>query len=529
MKHHITLSCLLLAGIPLPQVAFAQDAPAFEVGDPLVLTSEDFLTSEAGIAINQDEPEVLFTTIVSDASGFGNLDMTDPITGQLSQTAMVGYFFDPISMTPKGDPFVILGNPMGNMQRHDVKYNRFTKQYNVVVNARSRSSNGNHIPLVAIVNPASSPGDRIVKAMAIDEDTMINYDDTSIASSNKNGHFLVAAEYQYPGEGEGVVGYLFDAQGDLLTPEFGRLDLMEPARDEDDPDVVYLEENDVFLFLTNTDPTSGANIITGSIVATTVGTNGQLQIGDQQILGERRINLNQGHPSAIENPFNNELIGGFDYNNGSDGGDLFYFNIGPAPTYTLTEARPQVPYMEATGNDPYNHRHPQFAVDPNSGVIVLMTNPHGSASDLPNGIGFTFLGQEGEILPGVRTEDGFSHVLVPTFDPLIEGGNPSISNDANYYNVKYDPFSDSFIAIWADQSLFTFAVQLKMLNNDVDSGPSSIAIESARNGTATLSWESGVLQSTANLESPDWQDVNGATSPHELNTSESKAFYRLRN
>src|SRR5690606_33348374 len=106
-----------------------------------------------------------------------------------------------------------------------------------------------------------------------------------------------------------------------------------------------LEDNDVFVFLTNIDPTDGApNRISATIIQTTPGADGKLQLGEQQIVSELRKNVTQGHPAAVENPFNDELIGVFDYDNGAQGGDIFYFNIGPAPDYILTETREQVPY-----------------------------------------------------------------------------------------------------------------------------------------------------------------------------------------
>jgi hypothetical protein len=474
IKTAITLSAICAALFSGANMTLAQEAPVFTTSDLVILTPQEWFTKEAALAINTTSPEILFTTIITSDTGSG-LDLTDPITGQASGSVLAGYFYNPITMEPVGDPFVIVGNPNGDMQKHDVKYNPISNQYNVVVAAESRGSTAARVLLVALVNPSSvaGPENRIARAFAHDEDSSISYQDTALATSTQNGNFLIVAEYQVPDEGEAVAGMLFNRSGDLISPTVTRLDQLESTFDEDDPDVVYLPENDAFLFLTNTDPDSNPDVITGSIIGAAPDLEGNLVVGQQQILGQRRRELAQGHPSAVENPFNKEFIGAFDHSNGSDGGDLFYFNIGPAPDYILTEARPQIPYLEATGSSPYNQRHPQFAVDFNSGVIAMMTNPHGSADGHPNGLGFTFLGKDGAPLPGADVTGDYFHAFVRTidpFDPENPGANPSISNDANYYNVKYDPFSDSFIATWTDASAFTFAVQVKV-ENEAAEGP----------------------------------------------------------
>lgn len=499
MKHScksaVTAICLSLCSAALIATAPAQVTPEFTTSDPVVLTPEEWFTKEASLAINTAAPEILFTTIITQNLG-SDLDFTDPITGQASASVLAGYFYNPLTMEAVGDPFVIVGNPNGDMQKHDVKYNPVSNQYNVVVAAEQRGSNQQRTLLIGIVNPAAvaGPENRIAKAFAHDEDGTVSYQDTALATSTRNGNFLIVAEYQVPDEGEAVVGMLFDRDGNLISPTVTRLDQLESTFDEDDPDVVYLPENDAFLFLTNTDPDSNPDVITGSIIGAEPDSEGNLVLGQQQILGQRRRDLAQGHPSAIENPFNKEFIGAFDHSNGSAGGDLFYFNIGPAPDYVLTEARPQIPYLDATGNTPYNQRHPQLSADFNSGVIVIMTNPNGSGDGRPNGVGFTFLGKDGQPLPGAEVDGDYFHAFVRTMDPLDPenpSANPSISNDANYYNVKYDPFSDSFIATWTDASAFTFAVQVQVENEPV-SGP---AVDFEFNGD----YKSATLYGSATL------------------------------
>ena len=83
------------------------------------------------------------------------------------------------------------------------------------------------------------------------------------------------------------------------------------------------------------------------------------------------------------------------------------------------------------------------------------------------------LGKDGAPFSGRDSDTDFFHALVRTFDPLDPDNpdnNPSISNDANYYNLKYDPFSDSFIATWTDSNSFTFGVKVTLANEEVE-GP----------------------------------------------------------
>ena len=433
-----------------------QDPPTVEVGEPIVLQNffADLETDGANLAVNTDSPEVLFITI--DRNNFDGLE--DPITGEIAFSAVVGFFYDPITLEPiSTEPFIIVGNPeAGGFDTLDVKYNPVSQQYVVAGSANGYPPDGFQITLMAIVNPSTVAGDRIAKAFVYEPDTDQGFDDVALAVSSKNGNILLAGERDFDGEGEGAIGALFDSEGNLLTPQFGRLDQIQPTGDEDDPDVVYLENNDVFLYVTNTDGDTLDNRITGSIIQTVPAADGSLQVGDEQILGASRKAIRQGHPAAFENPFNNELIGAFDYGNGSDGGDIFYFNIGQAPNYILSQARGQVPYLEATGSDPFNHRHPQFAADPSNGVIVIGQNARNNPNGLPPGYAFTVLGPDGRVLPGRSEEHNGFHAFVEN----VTG----IDNGANNHNVKYDPFSDSFIAVYADGSE-TFTVRLKVTSN----------------------------------------------------------------
>ncbi|MFB3787297.1 MAG: hypothetical protein ACE15F_13110 [bacterium] len=425
----------------------AQEKPEFTISEPISLFAETN-TKEAGLAVNTQENEVLFVTIDTVAI------VNDPITGEPAQQAVVGFYYDPVTMTQMGDPITIVGNPRGALQKLSITYNPVSNRYFVAVAADEYSPSGARVPLMAIVNPYSvaKTAGPVFKAWNWDPETTQNYQDTAVAASTKNGNLMYVSEYSPAGEsGEGVIGLLYDKDGNLLTPEMTRLDQLEPAEDEDDPDVYYLPENDVFLFITNIDPSTSANRISCTIIQPTPDANGKLQQGNQQIVSELRKEFDAGHPSAIENPYTGEFIGVLDYGNGAEGGDIFYFKIGPAPDYKLTQSREQIPYLEATGNVPYSQRHPRLALDTKNGVFVIS---HNARDGNFQGMVFTLLGPDGQILPG-RPDDLYK--LVET--------SAAVSNDANYHDVKYDPRSGSFLIIYSTGDGLTDVVKLTVLTS----------------------------------------------------------------
>lgn len=426
--------------------SWAAVEPTFEISDPIAIFTET-VTKEAGLAVNQAEQEILFVTI--DTVSIGD----DPITGEPCEQAVMGFYYDPVTMQQKGEPFVIMGNPRGALQKLSLDYNPVNNTYFVAVAADSYSPSGKRVPLMAIVNSYATAQTQgpVKKAWNWDPETTQDYQDTAVAASTKNGNLLYVSEYTPAGESEGVIGILYDKDGNQLTSQMTRLDRLEPTRDEDDPDLYYFPKNDVFIFITNIDPSTSRNRISAAIVQPEPGADGKLQLGEQRIVSQLRKDFNAGHPSAIENPFNGEFIGVLDYADGSEGGDIFYFTIGAAPDYVLTESQPQIPYLEAAGNVPYNQRHPRLAADPNSGVIVIS---HNARPGNFQGMVFTLLGPDGDILPG-RPAEGYR---------LVETAAP-VSNDANWHDVKYDSASDSFIVIYATEDGFTFALRLKVTSN----------------------------------------------------------------
>lgn len=456
MKKRLFVVALLV--VLAPVFTMAQIEPTFTISDPITLFP-DTQTKEAGLAVNTTTGvnEVLFVTIDTIS-----IDV-DPITGEDAAEAVFGFYYNPITLAQIGDPFIIVGNPRGSLQKLTVTYNPVNNKYFVAVAADSYSPSGARVPLMAIVNP-SSESDRIFKAWAWDAETTQNYQDTAVAASTNNGNLLYVSEYS-PAEdgGEGVIGLLYDMEGNLLSSGNTRLDQAASdkiisSEDEDDPDVYYLPENDVFLFICNTDLGDVPNRIFAEVIQPEIGTDGLLQLGEIQIVSQLRKDFDAGHPSAVENPFTGEFIGALDYGNGAQGGDLFYFNIGGAPNYALTESQPQIPYLEATGNNPFAQRHPRFAVDETSGVIVVS---HNARDGVFQGMVFSLLGPNGAILPG-RPDDLYKLVETPTV----------ISNDANYHDVKWDPASDSFLVIYATGGGLTNVVRLTVTSDhlpaDVD-------------------------------------------------------------
>lgn len=440
------ISLLSVLAVVIVLGSSAQDAPKFEIGDPISIFSST-VTKEAGIAVNEKEQEVLFVTIGSDTGGI------DPITGEEVVQGVYGFYYDPITLKQVGEPFLIMGNPVGNLQKLSVTYNAFSNRYFVAVAADGYSTAGKRTPLMAIVNPYSvaKTSGSVFKAWNWDPETATDYQDTAVAASSKNGNLMYISEYTPAGESEGVIGLLYDKDGNALSKESTRLDQLEPTRDEDDPDLYYLPQNDVFIFITNIDPSTSKNRISATIVQPTIGSDGKLQQGNQQIVSQLRKDFSAGHPSAIENPFTGEFIGVLDYDNGAQGGDIFYFNIGDAPDYVLSESRPQIAYLEAEANVPYSQRHPRIAVDPNSGVFVISHNARDGSFQ---GMAFVLLGPDGAILPGQPADQ----------NKLVETA-AAVSHDANWHDVKYDPHSDSFLVIYATEDGYTYVVRLKVTSN----------------------------------------------------------------
>lgn len=494
------------------------------------------ISKYAGIAINTNSPEILVTTVFN---GYNQIDtadsvgfLFDPVSGEENQGVLVGYRVNSISGARIGEPFIIMGNPKGDIQKNDVRYNPVTDQYVVVAENRGISDNGLNIPVIALVNSAAkfeADGENVAKVVFHDAEAADHqYQDVGLAVSTANGNFMIVAEYQQEGFGEGVSGAIYDQQANLISRVVNRLDTLEQDRDEDDPDVSYAPVADLFIFTTNIDPSNGPNRITLTPIETSPDANGDLITGTQQIVSNTRVEeTNQGHPSVTENPFNGEFIVAFDYGNGAAGGDLVYLELNDDLSFSPTSS--QVPYLEADGNDPFGHRHPQIAADTNRCIMLLGHNANGGAS-FPgvNGMAFTLLDENGQILPG-RSERFFGfHGFSPTMS--------SISNDPNVTNVGYDHFSRKFYAVINDNSGRTRLLSLSLEVNSEDWDgiyrvpgeiPTEIEITSiAADGNQVTIEFIGNLQSAPTVTGP-WSDISSSNGSYTTDLDEDALFFRV--
>jgi hypothetical protein len=498
--------------------------PAVRVSD------ENVVAKEASVAANTGEPELLVTFIDSTNAG-GYLD---PLTQQPAQAALVGRFYDAVTLEPTSDPFIVLGSDVGELSRNDVKYNPVSKQYVVVTNARGYNSQGKDVVLVALVNPASVAGDNspLAKAFVNDPDSAESYDDVAVAVSSRNGNFLIVAERKVAGEGESTVGVLYDSTGARLTPLRTRLDLLQPIGDEDDPDVIYLEGRDLFLYLANTDNSNGSsgtlsNRIVGSLVDPAPNEQRELVVRTEQPLGDglpegRR----EGHPAALLNPFNGQLITAYDGGDVTSEGELAYFDLGTAPDYVFTPAAPEVPYLAGTDGNPFKHRHPQLAVDPRSGVIAVGMNAVSSTLGLPDAYVFLLLGPDGQPLP--------SQLGTPYFLADAPGG---ISNSANYHNLRYSSPGNAFVAVFTSGNAATYLATFSVTSSHLPAGEPPTLDISREGGQVVLTWPADApgfeLEATATLSPPDWQPADLTPTEEDgvnrvtITPDASRQFYRL--
>lgn len=516
------------AWIDFEEPLTAPDGPRFRSLPPVALTDEFTIADEAGLGVNTHEPEVMVTTIdPSNWNGF-----TDPITGQFALGALIGYFVNPETLETTRDPFLILGNPLGAITRHAVVYNEFSKQYIVVANARGYGSQGADVPLIAIVNPNSAAGgdSPVVEAFAFDADSAESYDDVAVAASSQNGNFILVAEHDFADQGEGTVGVLFDSEGNRLTDGLARLDTMQPAGDEDDPEIKYFEGLDAFFYTSNTDWDEGVqNRVSGAVVQTTPGGDGALQVGEEQLLTAGEFpGETEGHAASIQSPFNGEVLTAFDLGgNNVARGAIAYTEVGPAPVYEFSHPREPILYLDGTDADPFQHNHPQIAADPNSGVFALGYKVSGSSAGYPNAYVVHLLGPDGLPLP--------SQLGLPYFIADTPGG---VSQSANFHNIKYSPVSDSFLVVFNTEPGVTYVTALEVNSNHLEEEVDAPSLEIAKSGEdVVLRWEASaagfILESTASLTDPQWTAVstqptqNGGMNEVAVDPADPARFYRL--
>ena len=510
------------------------DGPRLRSKDAVAVTDVEGINARtANLAVNTDEPEILVTTVDSGNAG-GYLDAT---TGSPATDALVGYFYSPSTLALNRGPFLIMGNSAGVIDRQDVKYNPVSHEYDVVTCARAHSAAGTDELMIARVKPGSVAGtnDPVAKVFVYDGllnafATALSYDDVALAVSAKNGNFIVVAEHKQDSpSGEGAFGALFGPDGTVLTATPSQLNLLQPTGDVDDPDVIYLPKKDAFLFLSNTDMSGGlANRIVGSVVQTTAAA-GKLQVsGPEQPLAAD-TGATQGHPTAIENPSNGEIIAAYDFGNGTAQGNLSYYNIGAGPAYPFTEAHPQAPYLNGTGGNPLKHQHPQLAADPGRGIIAIGYQAVESSVGYPNAYVFNLLDQNGAVLSS-------PFGAAPYF---LTDSLGAISTSVNYHNLKYDAQSGSFVVAFnaptpAGVNQRTYLGAFSVTTSLVTAPTLTIERDGAN---VIIRWPVSAtgfaLQSTPDLGTPNWQAVGGTPAPDGENLqvtmpATGTAFYRLK-
>lgn len=516
-----------VAWVDFKQPLAMPEGPRLRSQGPVIVSAQDSLSKETGIGVCTDAPEILVTSIDS----VNVMGYTDPISGGGASMILVGRFYDPRSLEPIGDPIPLVGVPSGTLNRTDVRYNPVSKQYVVVANARGASSSGLDVPAIALVGSPAA-GTPTVKAWLHDLDTDQSYDDISVAVSTANGNFLIIAERKFAGEGEGTVGILYDKTGKLITPDFTRVDLLQQVGDEDDPDVAYLPDRDAFLYISNTDNSNGStgtlgNRIVGSIIDSKPDAQNKLVVRTEQTLGDGLpAGRAEGHPASIENPFNGQLITAYDAGNSTAAGDLSYYNIGTAPTYTFTEAQPEVPYLDGTGGNPFKHQHPQLAVDPESGAFVLGFNATGSEIGIPESYAFMVLGPDGKPLPG----------QLPA--PYVLADSPGgLGTSVNFHKIAYSQAADAFLAVYTSNPGVTYLASLSVTSEHLaPTAPPSLGI--SRNGASVvLAWDATAtgyqLQAAGSVASGTWTavgtppTVDAGMNKVSVSPTGSAQFFRL--
>lgn len=480
------------------------DGPRMRALGSVTVSGEGVIARETSLAVNTDAAEVLVVFVDSTNAG----GYTDPITQQIATAATVGRFYDPVTLAPTSEPFGIFGNPTGQLTKCDVKYNPVSKQYVVASSGRAYNALGKHVVLMALVNPAAVAGEGspVAKAWVHDPETDESYDDVAVAVSSANGNILLVAERAVTGEGESTVGALYSQTGVLLTPPQTRLDLLQSVGDEDDPDVVYLASLNAFLYLSNTDNSNGStgtlsNRIVGSIVDTQPNAEGQLVVRAEQPLSdglpEGRA---EGHASVLLNPFNDQLIVAYDAGNGTALGDLAFFNLGTAPDYAFSSAQPEVPYLDGTPGDPFNHQHPQLAADPEQGVIVLGFNAVGSTVGLPVAYAFRLLGPDGLPLP--------SPLGAPYFLADSPGG---LDNGVNFHNLKYSPASKGFVAAYSSTPGLAYLAGFQVTSSHLAPSTAPTLTAERAGSSVVLSWPASAtgfeVQATTAVSPANWQSA----------------------
>jgi hypothetical protein len=206
----------------------------------------------------------------------------------------------------------------------------------------------------------------------------------------------------------------------------------------------------------------------------------------------------EGHPSAIQNPFNGEILTPYDVGgNGVSRGDVSFNSLGGAPDYNFTMAQTEIPYLDGADGIPFRHNHPQIAVDSVSGAIAIGFNASSSEVGYPSAYVFNLLDPTGAALPG--------QLGTPWF--LAEAPT-GINTGPNLHNLKYSPQSQSFIAVFNTSDSFTYITSFEVTSRYLpDVEPPILQIRQGTTGIDLL-WPASAadfeLESTPAFNPPEW-------------------------
>jgi hypothetical protein len=148
-----------------------------------------------------------------------------------------------------------------------------------------------------------------------------------------------------------------------------------------------------------------------------------------------------------------------------------------------------------------------LAADPNTGVLILGYQARNSTLGYPNAYVFSLLDAHGAIMP--------SQLGVPYF--LIDARAGPTDTAANYHNIKYDPFSHSFVAVATAGGGGSRVVYLGSVTVTSLHLP-SVKLTIERNGAnVTIRWPASAvgynLESTPSLTTPSWTPAGGVPMP----------------
>lgn len=142
-------------------------------------------------------------------------------------------------------------------------------------------------------------------------------------------------------------------------------------------------------------------------------------------------------------------------------------------------------------------------MDPDSGVIALGHYARGSSVGYPNASVFSLLDTNGALLP---SQLGTPYFLADTVAGVVDTG-------PNYHNLKYDCFSDSFLAVFTAGGSPNRVTYLAALSVTSPYLPPPTLTITQTGANAIIRWPATAgcykLKATSSLTSPSWATVVG--------------------